>query len=256
MLNTALWARQWILQICQFTVGLWKMSATHYWRGFLDKLELDALVAKYETEDFIKDDPVQFPHRFRSKQDVEIAGFVASLIATGSRKVFIRKLDELFAIAQNEPHNFVLNFEPGVLGGFNYRFYKTEDFARMFGALRGVYRGGGSLEELFAAGKVPDLPMLPDPAKGSAMKRVNMFLRWMVRKGPVDLGVWDCMKPSELLIPLDVHVARVSREMGLLKRNANDMKAVIELTDALREFDPDDPVKYDFAIFGKGVNNG
>jgi uncharacterized protein (TIGR02757 family) len=109
---------------------------------------------------------------------------------------------------------------------------------------------------LFAVGKVPDLPMLPDPAKGSAMKRVNMFLRWMVRKGPVDLGVWDCMKPSELLIPLDVHVARVSREMGLLKRNANDMKAVIELTDALREFDPDDPVKYDFAIFGKGVNNG
>ena len=97
--------------------------------------------------------------------------------------------------------------------------------------------------------------MIPNPAKGGAMKRMSMFLRWMVRKGPVDFGIWDFMPPSELLIPLDVHVARISREMGLLTRKQNDFKAVIELTNNLKKFDPQDPVKYDFAMFGFGVNN-
>ncbi len=142
-----------------------------------------------------------------------------------------------------------------MLGDFNYRFYKTDFFVCVFDKLRELYRGGGNLEELFAQGAANDyFPMLPHPNGGSAMKRQNMFLRWMIRKGPVDLGVWDFAKPSELLIPLDVHVARVSREMGLLKRTSNDMKSVIELTECLRGFDENDPVRYDFAIFGLGVN--
>ncbi len=244
----------------------------------ISKIEIDKLAETYETADFIKDDPVQFPHRFKAKKDIEIAGFIASLLAYGNRKVFIRKLDELFNIAQNEPLNFILNFEPKVLGNFNYRFGKTEDFAEIFRVMQGLYKNDGGLEELFKYGHencenmfIPVTDyfysrfsenvgqgayfMIPDPKKGGAMKRMCMFLRWMVRKSSVDLGVWDFMKPSELLIPLDVHVARLSRETGLLTRNSNDFKAVLEITENLRKFDPNDPVKYDFALFGYGVNH-
>lgn len=243
----------------------------------ISKLEIDRLAETYETVDFIKDDPIQFPRRFINKKDIEIAGFVSSLVAYGSRKVFIKKLDELFRIADNEPLNFILNFEPKILGNFNYRFGKTEDFAEIFRVMQGLYKNDGGLEELFKYGfenndnmfipvsdyfysRFSDKAgqgayfMIPDPKKGGAMKRMCMFLRWMIRKSAVDLGVWDFMKPSQLLIPLDVHVARLSREMGLLTRNSNDFKAVLELTENLKKLNPDDPVKYDFAIFGLGVN--
>lgn len=247
----------------------------------ITKNELDNLVTKYETPDFIKDDPIIFSHKFSSKKDIEIAGFIASLVAYGQRPVFIKKLNTLLLdIAKAEPHNFILNFEPGILGDFNYRFGKPEDFAQIFTIMRELYTKDGGLEELFKFGYEKGKPerlfqtvtdyfysradenagqgfyfMIPNPAKGGAMKRMSMFLRWMVRKGPVDFGIWDFMPPSELLIPLDVHVARISREMGLLTRKQNDFKAVIELTNNLKKFDPQDPVKYDFAMFGFGVNN-
>lgn len=244
----------------------------------ITKSEIDKLVEKYENIDFIKDDPVRIPNRFNKKRDIEIAGFIASLVAYGRRDVFLKKLDTLFNIAQNEPLNFILNFEPEILGNFNYRFGKPDDFAKIFSVMRTLYRNDGGLEELFKFGyenpqdnnmfipvtdyfysRVKDAGqgfyfMLPNPRNGGAMKRMCMFLRWMVRKGPVDFGLWDFMKPSELLIPLDVHVARISREMGLLTRTSNDFKAVLELTENLRKLDPDDPVKYDFAMFGYGVN--
>lgn len=245
----------------------------------ITKNEIDLLVKKFETEDFIKDDPVLFSHTFTEKKDIEIAGFVSSLVAYGQRKVFIKKLNELFEIAQNEPLNFILNFEEGILGDFNYRFGKTSDFNEIFKIMRMLYENGGGLEELFKFGYEPNKPeklfktvtdyfysragenagqgfyfMIPNPDNGGAMKRMCMFLRWMVRKGPVDFGIWDFMPQSELLIPLDVHVARVSREMGLLTRKQNDFKAVVELTNNLKQFDPDDPSKYDFAMFGYGVN--
>ena len=248
----------------------------------ITKNELNKLVEKYEKEYFIESDPVQFPHRFKSKKDIEIAGFMASLIAYGSRKVFIKKLENLFEIAQFEPLNFILNFEAGILGDFNYRFGRTEDFNAVFEVMKTLYSKDGGLEELFKyawkrEGTLRDTRffktitdyfysrvkdnagqgfyfMIPNPDNGGAMKRMNMFLRWMVRKPPVDFGLWDFIPISELLIPLDVHVARVSREMGLLKRNSNDFKAVIELTDCLKQFDPEDPVKYDFATFGYGVS--
>ena len=248
----------------------------------ITKFEIDEIAKKYETEDFIKADPIQFPHRFKNKKDIEIAGFIASLVAYGARKVFNKKLESLFDIAQNEPLNFILNFEEKILGDFNYRFGKTEDFAQIFYIMKELYYKDGGLEELFkyAFDRVHTLRtplffktvtdyfysrakegagqgfyfMIPNPEKGGAMKRMNMFLRWMVRKGPVDFGIWNCIPASELLIPLDVHVARVSREMGLLTRNSNDFKAVIELSDNLKNFDSSDPVKYDFATFGYGVS--
>lgn len=242
----------------------------------ITKTELDKLVVQYETEDFIKDDPVRFPNRFKNKKDIEIAGFIASLVAYGRRELFTKKLDQLFDIAQNEPLNFILNFESKILGDFNYRFGKPDDFAQIFLILKELYSKDGGLEELFKYGYKFDenmfIPicdyfysrvkepkqgftfMIPNPRNGGAMKRMCMYLRWMVRKSPVDFGIWDFMPTSDLFIPLDVHVGRVSREMGLLTRKQNDFKAVIELTENLKKLDPKDPVKYDFAMFGYGVN--
>lgn len=242
----------------------------------ITKNEIDRLVERFETKDFIKDDPIRFPRRYSNKEDIEIAGFISSLVAYGKRELFTRKLDYLFKLADDEPLNFILNFEPKILGDFNYRFGKPCDFAEIFLIMKNLYAKDGGLEKLFEYGysngqifqvvcdyfysRVKNEVgqgfyfMLPNPKKGGAMKRMSMFLRWMVRKGPVDLGIWDFMPASELFIPLDVHVARISREMGLLTRNSNDFKAVIELTENLKKLDPNDPIKYDFAMFGYGVN--
>ena len=244
----------------------------------ITKSELDRLVELYENKNFIKNDPVQFIHKYKNKKDIEIAGFVASLLAYGSREQFIKKLDKLFnEIAQNEPLNFICNFEAPMIGDFNYRFGKPNDFISIFEIMKELYCTTDGLEELFKYGyeqnkifeTVVDYfyaranqnvgqgfyHMIPNPHNGGAMKRMCMFLRWMVRKSAVDAGIWRFMKPSELYIPLDVHVGRISRQMGLLQRKANDFKSVIELTEKLKEFDPQDPIKYDFAIFSYGVNH-
>lgn len=246
----------------------------------ITKSKLENLAQKYEITEFIKDDPIQFPHRFNDPKDIEIAAFLASIFAYGNRKVFIKKLDELFEIMQNKPYEFVLNFNPEKIKGFNYRFAKDFDIIEVFWILSKLYNDEKSLRELFEYGYKIDgsilttfqvlcdyfysnvqnevgmgfYHLIPCPKNGGAVKRMNMFLRWMVRKPPVDLGVWDFIQPSELLIPLDVHVARISREMGLLKRSSNDFKAVLELTQTLKKFDPNDPVKFDFAMFGLGVS--
>ena len=248
----------------------------------ITKQNLDKLVKKYETTEFIKDDPIKFIHKYKQKEDIEIAGFIASLVAYGSRKQFIKKLDELFKIANDEPYNFILNFEPKILGDFNYRFGKPEDFSEIFLILKDLYKDNGGLENLFKYGYekyksnevesifIPVVDyfyaniknkvgqgfyhMIPNPRNGGAMKRMCMLLRWFVRSKPVDVGIWKFMPKSDLFIPLDVHVARISREMGLLKRSSNDFKAVIELTENLKKFDANDPAKYDFAIFSYGIN--
>ena len=224
----------------------------------ITKLELNNLVKKYENEDFIKDDPVQFVHRFEAKEDKELAGFIASLFAYGNRKMFIKTLNEIFSRAEDDILNFIKNGDFDNLKGIQYRFSKDYDIIPMFEILHLLYTESKGLEELFAYSFIRDrgekydmflqkvvdyfyarapkgagqgfYHMIPDPKKGGAMKRMNMFLRWMVRKSPVDVGIWSFMKPKDLYIPLDVHVARQSRKMGLLTRKSNDYQAVIELT--------------------------
>ncbi len=241
---------------------------------------LDNLVKKYETKEFIKNDPVKFAHAFSSKNDIEIASFIAALFAFGRREAFIDKLTKLFNVMQNEPYNFILDYSENsdIFSDFVYRFVKGEDLKCFLLGLNKLYKTDKStLGELFYNGytkhdmfgvvcryfysslKCPAAQgfchLFARPEKGGAMKRMNMFLRWMVRGNPVDVGLWDFMKKSELLIPLDVHVGNVSRALGLLKRNANDFKSVIELTQKLSEFDCTDPIKYDFALFGAGVSS-
>ena len=241
------------------------------------KQYLDKLVLKYETKDFIKDDPIQFAHKFKEKNDIEIASFIASLFAFGKREAFIGKLNSIFELMENEPYNFILDFKNAdKFKGFVYRFVKDYDLVCLLKALNRLYLDKMTLEELFYEG-YKNKAMLLDvsnyfydclehapalgfchlfakPQNNGAMKRMNMFIRWMARKGPVDLGLWDFIKPSELLIPLDVHVGKVSRSLGLLQRKANDFKSVLGLTKKLAEFDPNDPIKYDFALFGAGIN--
>ena len=252
----------------------------------ITKTELDKLVEKYETIDFIKDDPIQFCYRYFKKEEIELAGFIASLFAYGNRKIFIKKLDEIFSKSENDLLGFIKNGDFTSLKGVEYRFSKENDIIPIFEILSKLYNDSKGLEDLFEYAWAQHASefsifdkdqiflqtvvdyfysnvsnavgqgfyhMIPNPKNGGAMKRMNMFLRWMVRKGPVDLGIWNFIRPSELLIPLDVHVARISREMNLLNRKSNDFKAVEELTLKLREFCPEDPIKYDFAMFGFGV---
>ena len=254
----------------------------------ITKEELDILSEKYETKEFIKDDPIQFIHRFKTKEDIELAGFISSLFAYGNRKMFIGKLNDLFKRTDFDISNYVKNGDFKNLKGLEYRFSKDYDIIPMFQILHKLYTESGGLEELFRYAftyypvensfergyrhdeilqKVVDYfysrapknagqgfyHMIPDPKKGGAMKRMNMFLRWMVRKSSVDVGIWDFIEPKDLYIPLDVHVARLSREMGLLNRKSNDYRAVVELTHKLKTFCNEDPVKYDFALFAFGV---
>lgn len=247
----------------------------------ITKIELDNLVEKYENIDFIKNDPIQFIHKGKYKEDSELYGFIASLFAYGNRKMFISKLNDIFNRADNDISNYVKNGDFTNLKGVEYRFSKDYDIIPIFDILHVLYTQSEGLEELFKYSFTPDrgdkydsflarvadyfyarapknagqgfYHMIPNPKKGGAMKRMNMFLRWMVRKSPVDIGIWRFMTPADLYIPLDVHVARQSRNMGLLERKSNDYKAVRELTFKLKEFSSDDPVKYDFALFAFGV---
>lgn len=245
------------------------------------KSQLDKYILKYETTDFIKDDPVQFIHRFKDKKDAEIAGFIASMFAYGKREVFISKLNHIFELMENKPLDYVKSFDckSNNIKNCDYRFSKDCDLVQILKILNGLYNENETLESLFsnsyqgsvwqmfqgvvnyfyehAEGEITKgfYHLLPNPQKKSALKRLNMLLRWYVRKSAVDIGIWDFVDKSELLIPLDTHVAKISRKLGLLKRNDNGYESVIELTENLKKFDPADPVKYDFALFGYGVNN-
>ena len=237
------------------------------------KNKLDKLVLKYETKDFIKSDPIQFGHKFRTKEDIEIASFISSLFAFGKRELFIKKLDYIFSLSSS-PMQLIQDFKKYNLDDFIYRFIKSPDLIELLRLLNKLYvLDKSSLEELFSSDERFKIAtdyfysnsncpsstgfcfMFAKPENNSALKRMNMFLRWMVRDGQVDFGIWKTIKKSELLIPLDTHVARLSREFGLLKRKQNDFRAVLELTEKLKEFDETDPIKYDFALFGLGVEN-
>lgn len=243
---------------------------------------LEKKYRQYNTPDFIATDPVSIPLLFTGKQDIEIAGFLAATIAWGQRPTILRNAQWLLRHMDFDPHAYLLHASEKELKQFEsfvHRTFNGTDCRFFMKALRKIYLHFDSLEDLFL---VQDDPTetdysnnivrwrkyffktdheqrtekhFADPSAGSAAKRINMFLRWMVRKDNcgVDPGIWKKTDPARLICPLDVHSGRVARKLGLLKRNANDWKAAAELTDELRKMDPADPVKYDFALFGLGV---
>ncbi|MEM1323970.1 MAG: TIGR02757 family protein [Bacteroidota bacterium] len=244
---------------------------------------LDQCVQQYNTPGFIEDDPICIPHRFSKLQDIEISGFWVAILAWGQRKTIINKANELMQLMDHAPHDFIVNHnekDRQAFLGFKHRTFQATDCLYFLEYLQHYYRQHNSLEEAFARhlpSEAPtiekaligfredffSLPYFPQrtqkhiatPARNSSCKRLNMFLRWMVREDDkgVDFGLWKRIRPAQLLMPLDVHVERIARRYGLLERKQRDWKAVLELTERLRQFDPQDPVKYDFALFGVGV---
>ncbi len=243
---------------------------------------LNGKVEAYNQPSFIKEDPVSIPHRFSQKQDIEIAGFFAAVFSWGKRSTIIDKSKDLLKRMDNAPYDFILNAgqnELRGLEGFKHRTFREDDLYYFIEFLRHHYSKYASLETAFTinfnskdATTENGLTGFKDyffsrehlrrtekhiasPQQNSTCKRLNMFLRWMVRKDDkgVDFGIWNTISPSQLVCPVDVHVARVAKHFELLKRKQIDWEAALELTSNLRELDPKDPVKYDFALFGLGI---
>jgi len=247
--------------------------------------KLDLWYEKICVKDFIKDDPVQFPRRFSKKEDIEIAAFLTATIAWGRRDLILRSSERMFALMGKSPFSYITSREYKNLKnknihrtffesdlkyfckGFEHCYAKYGNLEKLFSETGNTWEGIALLREEMASGNKgqyskhisnpgkADEETGENESKGSACKRLNLALRWLVRKGPVDLGLWKNIKPASLFIPLDVHVARTARKLGLLERKSNDKRAVIELTERLRGFCADDPVKYDFALFGMGVES-
>lgn len=247
------------------------------------KAFLDLKSTQYNRPGFIENDPISIPHSFSQKQDVEISGLFAAVLAWGQRKTIIRKCKELMARMDNDPYKFILHHsekELKQLKDFKHRTFNETDTLYFIEALKWFYSEHTSLEEAFL---VPvdgptiekglinfhhlffslDHPHrtkkhLPTPERKSTCKRINMYLRWMVRddKKGVDFGIWKKISPSQLVCPCDLHVDRVARKLKLITRKQTDWQTAMQLTDNLRKFDPADPVKYDFALFGLGIEEG
>ena len=245
---------------------------------------LDTKADQYNRPSFIERDPVSIPHRFSQKQDIEIMGFWAAVLAWGQRPVILKKTAELVDLMDGTPYDFIRNHQESDLKrflNFKHRTFNATDALYFLHFFRQYYQKNDSLEDAFL-GNLAGLPptvesalivfhdrfcsltdFFPErtrkhiatPARNSSCKRLLMFLRWMVRHDDrgVDFGIWTRLRPSELVMPIDVHVNRVARQLGLLTRPQTDWKAALELTEALRGFDPVDPVRYDFALFGLGV---
>jgi uncharacterized protein (TIGR02757 family) len=241
---------------------------------------LDAKVVQYNNPKFLDSDPVRIPHGFSKKEDIEISAFLTATIAWGNRKSIINNAKRLMELLDHAPYDFILNHQEGdfeKLSGFVHRTFNGVDLSYFVKSLKNIYSKHGGLEQAFGKGATSksvqpaisafkktffELPHrtrstkhISDPLKGSAAKRINMFLRWMVRdnRTGVDFGLWKNISPAQLSCPLDVHSGNVARKLKILRRKQNDAKAVEELDTKLRSFDPHDPVKYDFALFGLGV---
>jgi uncharacterized protein (TIGR02757 family) len=240
---------------------------------------LDQKVEEYNQPAFIKDDPVSIPHLFTKRQDIEIAGFFSAVFAWGNRTAIINKSKELMGRMENSPFNFIKDHSAKDLErlkGFKHRTFNDDDLFYFVGSLQHHYSKYDSLETVFFADKEYDAEKalihfkdnffsldhlkrtekhISSPLQKSTCKRLNMFLRWMIRsdRQGVDFGLWQNVSASKLICPIDLHVARVAKKLGLLKRKQVDWLAAVELTDALRQFDKDDPVKYDFALFNLGI---
>lgn len=244
---------------------------------------LEEKAAQVNQPNFIEDDPISLPHSYSKKQDIEITGFWISMLAWGQRKTIINKGKELFELMDHAPYDFIVNHseeERKAFLKFKHRTFNDVDTLYFLTFLQHHYQQNESLEQAFTKHmkvtdedvqlgiegfheyffSLPDFPPrtkkhVATPKRKSACKRINMFLRWMVRndKSGVDFGIWNTIRPSQLICPLDVHVERVGKKLGLLQRKQSDWKAAKELTDNLKKFDRKDPVKYDFALFGLGL---
>ncbi len=244
---------------------------------------LDEKVIQYNSPMFIDSDPIQIPHQFSIKEDIEISAFLTATIAWGNRKSIIKNALTMMDLLGNSPYDFVLNHQPHHLDKiehFVHRTFNVDDFKYFIIALQHIYKNHGGMENVFSKNatsnstqaaihefkkiffEIPHLERtkkhISDPLNGSAAKRINMFLRWMVRndKTGVDFGIWKSLSPAQLSCPLDIHSGNVARKLGLLTRKQNDAKALAELDTNLRKMDKSDPVKYDFALFGLGVFEG
>jgi uncharacterized protein (TIGR02757 family) len=246
---------------------------------------LDEKVELYNNPNFIESDPVQIPHLFSLKEDIEIAGFLSATIAWGNRKMIIKNSHRMMELMGNAPYDFVMSHSEKdleQLESFVHRTFNGQDFSTFIRSLKHIYKNHGGLETVFTQSEEIEavstqrsihefkkiffeIPHqyrtqkhISDPLNNSAAKRINMYLRWMIRqdnKG-VDLGIWKSISPAALSCPLDVHSGNVARKLGLLTRKQNDGKALAELDLQLRKLDSNDPVKYDFALFGLGVFEG
>jgi uncharacterized protein (TIGR02757 family) len=257
------------------------------------KAFLDSKVAQYNQPGFINNDPVSIPHLFTKKQDIEIMGFWAATLAWGQRVTIINKCKELINLMDGAPYDFIINHQETDLKKllhFKHRTFNDIDTLYFIAFFRYHYENHETLEDAFILNKtvilsdkdaslntqspveialnhfrsyffsLPDFPHrtkkhVSSPSQKSTCKRLNMFLRWMVRKDDcgVDFGIWNQLKPADLIMPCDLHVDRVARKLNLITRKQTDWQTAVELTQRLREFDPTDPVKYDFALFGLGV---
>ena len=241
---------------------------------------LDAKVIQYNNPKFIESDPIQIPHQFALKEDIEISAFLTATIAWGNRKMIIKNAQRMMDLLGNSPYDFIINHKEQHLDkfeGFVHRTFNEVDIKYFIQSLKYIYLNNNNLESVFYQFDKPNSLQyaihqfksiffqlehpkrsekhISDPLKGSAAKRINMFLRWMVRNdnAGVDFGIWKTISPSQLSCPLDVHSGKVARKLGLLNRKQNDAKALQELDTNLRKLDATDPVKYDFALFGLGV---
>lgn len=240
---------------------------------------LDAKVEQYNNPKFIESDPIQIPHQFSKKEDIEISAFLTATIAWGKRQMIIKNANKMIEIMGNSPYDFVLNHSSEDLQdlSFVHRTFNVIDFAFFIKSLQNIYKSHNGLEGVFSlfpsdknnkqaihnfkkvffeiSHQQRTTKHVSDPMKGSASKRINMFLRWMVRRdnSGVDFGLWKTIPMSKLSCPLDIHSGNVARKLGLLNRKQNDWKALEELDTSLRKLDANDPTKYDFALFGLGV---
>ncbi len=247
---------------------------------------LDELYFKYNNFEYYKNDPIIFPHKYSDERDIEVAGLIASSFAYGKLGSFMVVLDKIFKILGKSPTAFLENFnlkrDKVLFTGIKYRYNSNEDVLMLIYSLSECIKRWGSIKKLFLEGfnrfhNIKDglsffvreletfiqgekftnpyeIKMLPNPERGSACKRLNLFLRWMVRDRDIDFGIWKEVGKENLIIPLDTHVGKISRCLGLLKKNSNDWLAASELTNSLKKFDPYDPVKYDFALCHIGID--
>jgi uncharacterized protein (TIGR02757 family) len=241
---------------------------------------LDFKVSQYNNPSFIEFDPISIPHQFSTKEDKEVSAFLTATISWGNRKAILKAANELMSLMGNSPFDFIMysnSNQISRISNYYYRTFNGSDLDYFILSLKNIYENHGGLELIFSKYNNEflhdsitkfrsiffELPHLDrtkkhvsNPETGSAAKRLHMMLRWLVRKdnNGVDFGIWKNISPSSLSIPLDLHSGNTARKLGLLKRKQNDLKAVIELDSICRYFDPVDPAKYDFALFGLGIN--